>query len=158
MAVAHALGADNNQIISRLKQLKPYPRTMEVVITKEGSTVIDDSYSANEHGVLAALDHLQRFSQPDKRIILVPLIELGREARAVHQRVGRALAESSATVYVYGNAYQKELTAGAGSRSNVHFITPPPELIKKATQNLSDNTVILLEGRIPEVVRKSLIA
>jgi len=157
VAVAHTLGADNSQIISRLKQLKPYPRTMEVVITKEGSTVIDDSYSANEHGVLAALDHLQHFSQPDKRIILVPLIELGREAKAVHQRIGRALAASGATVYVYGGAYQKELAA-AGSRNHVHFIAHPPELIKKATQNLSDNTVILLEGRIPEVVRKNIIA
>lgn len=158
VATAHALGANNSQIISRLKQLKPYPRTMEVVITKEGSTVIDDSYSANEHGALAAIDHLQHFSQPDKRIVLVPLIELGREARAVHQRVGRALAESGATVYIYGNAYQKELTAGAGSRSHIHFIALPPELIKKATQNLSDNAVILLEGRIPEVVRKNIVA
>lgn len=158
VAAAHALGANNSQIVSRLKQLKPYPRTMEVVITKEGSTVIDDSYSANEHGVLAAIEHLQRFSEPDKRVVLVPLIELGREARAVHQRVGRALAASGATVYVYGGAYQKELAAGASSRSNIHFIAHPPELIKKATQNLSDNTVILLEGRIPEVVRKNIIA
>lgn len=158
VATAHALGANNNQIISRLKQLKPYPRTMEVVITKEGSTVIDDSYSANEEGVLSALEHLQHFSEPDKRIILVPLIELGREARAVHQRIGRALTASGATVYVYGGAYQKELAAGAGSHNNIHFIAHPPELIKKATQNLSDNTVILLEGRIPEVVRKNIIA
>lgn len=158
VAAAHALGADDSQIISRLKQLKPYPRTMEIIMTKKGSTVIDDSYSANEQSVLAAIDHLQRFSQPDKRVILVPLIELGREARAVHQRLGRALAESGATVYIYGHAYQPELTAGAGSHSNVHFIVYPSELIKKATQNLSDNAVILLEGRIPEVVRKSIIA
>lgn len=155
-AAAHALGANTNELVTRLNHLKPYPRTMELITTKEGAAIIDDSYSANEQGVLAAIHHLKHFSQSDQRVVLTPLIELGRQAQSVHQRIGRDLANTGAAVYVYGRAYQKELVAGAGQASQFHFITQPKVLVDQVTKDLSQDTVILLEGRIPEIVRKQI--
>ncbi|MFH1353891.1 MAG: UDP-N-acetylmuramoyl-tripeptide--D-alanyl-D-alanine ligase [bacterium] len=150
VTAAHALGVDPDQIIDRLKHLEPYPKTMETIITKEGSTVIDDSYSANEQGVLAAIHHLRCFTQSDKRIVLVPLIELGNQAKAAHRRIGQALAESGATVYIYGNAYQKELMPNFKNNNKIHIITKPKDLHSRVTKNLTPQTVILLEGRLPK--------
>lgn len=155
VAAAHALGTDSEQIVNRLAQLKPYPRTMEIITAKQGSVVIDDSYSANEQGVLAAINHLKYFTQSDKRIVLVSLIELGRPARAVHHRIGQALAKSGATVYIYGNVYQEQLAAGQSDK--IHFITQPKELVSQVTNNLTPQTIILLEGRLPNVLRKALL-
>lgn len=158
VAAAHARGVNPDQIVSRLKNLTPYPSTMEVIITKGGSAVIDDSYSANEQGVLAAIKHLKQFPQPDQRIVLVPLIELGEQAGVVHQRIGGALAKSGATVYVYGTAHQKELISSFKNNDKIHIITQPKDLMKQVTKNLTPQTILLLEGRIPEVVRKSIIS
>lgn len=128
-----------------------------------GSTIIDDSYSANEAGVIAAIKHLATFPQSDKRIILVPIIELGSEAAAVHQRISQALAKSGAKVFIYGNANRKALEstytsapADYGGIGGINFFTNPQELIKQSSKNITADTVFLLEGRLPELVHQIL--
>jgi len=155
VAAAHAAGVATSTIVSRLPHLKPYPRTMQVITGASGATIIDDSYSANQQGVLAAIGHLRKFPATDKRIVLTPLIELGEEARAVHQRIGQALAESNATVYVYGTAYHQGLTDAA--RGNVHTFRSPHQLAAQISQHITSSTVILIEGRVPELVRRKLL-
>lgn len=124
ITAAHALGVPNEEIVTHVQQLKPYPRTMEIIGGKNNSTIIDDSYSANEQGVINAIEHLASFNQPDKRIIIVPLIELGPAARPAHLKIGRALAKSNAKIYVWGTAYKNELSNNNLTK-NIHFITPP---------------------------------
>ncbi|HLD25687.1 MAG TPA: UDP-N-acetylmuramoyl-tripeptide--D-alanyl-D-alanine ligase [Candidatus Andersenbacteria bacterium] len=149
VAAATALGVAAEQIFARLAFLKPFPRTMEIKTGTGGATIIDDSYSANEQSVLAALRHLHRFPEPDKRIVLVPLIELGSEAAAVHQRLGEAIQQAGVSAYVYGTAQQAALGLLA--------FTQPEELLAAITKNISPQTVILLEGRLPEDIRQALV-
>ncbi|HBE89806.1 MAG: hypothetical protein A3E37_05575 [Candidatus Andersenbacteria bacterium RIFCSPHIGHO2_12_FULL_46_9] len=149
LATASAIGLSADDIVSRLSSITPYPRTMELVAGRSGASIIDDSYSANEQSVLNAIRHLQRFPQTDRRIIMVPLIELGGSSRAVHQRLGQALKDSGAQVFVYGQARHNDLKQP--------YFTNPDLIIKLACQNLTANTVILLEGRIPHAIRHALI-
>jgi len=155
VAAAHAAGVATSTIVSRLPHLKPYPRTMQVITGASGATIIDDSYSTNQQGVLASIGHLRKFPATDKRIVLTPLIELGEKARTAHQRIGQALAESNATVYVYGTAYHQELTDAA--RGNVHTFRSPHKLAAQISQHITSSTVILIEGRVPELVRSKLL-
>jgi len=148
VATASAVGLSADDIVSRLSSITPYPRTMELVAGRSGASIVDDSYSANEQSVLNAIRHLQRFPQTDRRIIMVPLIELGGSSQAVHRRLGQALKKSGAQVFVYGKAWHHEL-------NQPHF-TSPDLIIKLACQNITGNTVILLEGRIPETIRRAL--
>jgi UDP-N-acetylmuramoyl-tripeptide--D-alanyl-D-alanine ligase len=155
-AAAHALGVAPEEIFDRLPHLSSYPQTMQVLTNNAGAPVIDDSYSANEAGVIAALKHLSVFSEQDKRVIMVPLIELGAEAKAVHERIGKKLAETGAMVYVSGRAYERELAAHVPA-AKIHFYNLPQELIQAATQGLSSQSVVLLEGRLPEIVRQAFV-
>lgn len=148
VAAAHAIGVKSANIFQRVQTLTAYPRTMEICTGKNGATIIDDSYSANEIGVLNAIEHLNLFPQTDKRIIMVPLIELGKDGTAVHERIGKALAASGAKVFVYGAAYQKELGQRVYSDSSK---------LAAAGNNLNETSVILLEGRIPEIVRQGVL-
>lgn len=149
IAAVSAMGVADEDIIKRLNSLSPYPRTMELLSGRNGSLIIDDSYSANEQSVLNAVSHLRRFSQTDRRIIMVPLIELGPAAAAVHQRLGQALLSAGARVYVYGCAWRRQL--------NQPCYATPQALLRQAAQNLSPATVILLEGRIPDTIRQAVL-
>lgn len=148
VAAASAVGLSANEIVTRLSSVTPYARTMQLIAGRSGSSIIDDSYSANEQSVLNGIRHLQRFPQTDRRVIMVPLIELGKNSRSVHQRLGEALKASGAQVFVYGRAWHHELQQP--------YFTNPDLIINLACQNLTPDTVILLEGRIPEAIRRAL--
>lgn len=148
VAAASAVGLSADDIVARLSSVTPYPHTMQLIAGRSGSSIIDDSYSANEQSVLNGLRHLQRFPQADRRIIMVPLIELGENSRSVHQHLGQALKASGAQVFVYGRAWHHELQQP--------YFTNPNLIIKLACQNLTADAVILLEGRIPKAIRHAL--
>lgn len=160
IAAATALGIALTDLVPCLTTLKPYPRTMEIKPGASGATIIDDSYSANEAGVLVALRHLKRFPQSQKIVALRPLIELGRESKAVHERIGALLAGSSTRAYVYGHGEVAALQAGAAQADPYFHLlvySDPEKLAAHIKERLTANSVVLLEGRLPDVVRHSVL-
>lgn len=148
---AVAIGLEPSRIVATLASLPPFPRTMEQRIGRAGAAVIDDSYSANEAGAIKAIQHLQHFPQPDKRIVFLPLIELGPEAPEVHRRIGQAIRATGAKLFVFGTAFQSELGPGL-------YTDDPKHLTARVCEGITHNSVILLENRIPDIVRKAVIA
>ncbi|MEX1112812.1 MAG: UDP-N-acetylmuramoyl-tripeptide--D-alanyl-D-alanine ligase, partial [Candidatus Andersenbacteria bacterium] len=157
VAAACALGVEGSVIAKAVSTLKPFTRTMEIRSGINSSTVIDDSYSASEDAVRNAVAHLTRFSQSDKRVIMVPVIELGTEGSTVHARLSKVLAESGARVFVYGDSFKEELSSQL-SVDRIQWFDDAKELATVAAKDVSDDTVMVLEGRIPSVVRKSVLA
>ena len=154
-ALAHALNVSLDDTAAALATLSPMPRTMEIRQGAHGSTIIDDSYSANEHGVLAALQHLEIFPEQHKIVVLAPLIELGSESSAVHQRIGQALSDVSAHIFVTGTSYRQELSS---ARDDIKFVPNAHELVREIQGAINPGTVVLLEGRVPVILRKSLLS
>lgn len=136
-AAALAVGVSEEVVASALESLKPFPRTMEILPGKNGSVVIDDSYSANEYGTLLAIRHLARFSQPDKRIAFLPFLELGKETKAAHARVEETAKAAGAKLHIYKR--------------------DPKKFAEELSRGLSDKSVVLLEGRLPDVVRQAIL-
>lgn len=157
MAAAHALNTPMSALVSQLPTIKPFPRTMEIRVGRHGATIIDDSYSAGELPVKNAIQHLSRFSSPDKRIVMVPLIELGPDAPGVHRAIGELIRDSGGRAYIFGEQYKKEIASEAG-QANIKWYTDPAAFIRDITQGLSSASVVLLEGRILESARKRLIS
>lgn len=155
VAGAHALSVSAGHIFAQLEKLVVLEQTMKVVDGKNGATVIDDSYSASEAAVHNAVSHLAIFPQPTKVVIMVPIIELGEMGPAVHERIGRVLAESRAKVWIYSTAYQEDIRKGMGSASLAEWFTDPKQLARRVQEAAQADTAILLEGRIPEVVRQT---
>lgn len=150
IAAAQALGIPHEKIMASLPALKTFSRTMEIRSGKNGAQIIDDSYSANEIGVIAAIEYLKSFPQSDKRIVLLPLIELGSEASAVHTRIGAAIHGAQVKLFVASNVYEKELGPGV-------YEIDPKRLAALASEGLSRDSIVLLENRIPDVVRRAVL-
>lgn len=153
---AYVLGMPAETIAQSLTTLKPMPATMQLRPGINESLGIDDSYSGGEAAALNAIHHLSRFTQTDKRIVFIPIIELGAEAARVHEKIGQALAASGARIYVYGLAHQADIQRGAGDLKKFAWFTDPLVFTETITQHVTKETVILLEGRVPKVLHQAL--
>lgn len=155
---ACAAGVSANQIFAAVESLPVLPRTMEIRKGAGGSTIIDDSYSASEASVHNAIEHLSLFPQRNKRIVLVPIIELSASAETVHKKIGHLLAASDAAVYIFGRAYEQALRTGAGKETpRMQWFEDPKQLIQAVGKQIASDSVILLEGRVPDTVRQALL-
>lgn len=159
VSAAHALDVDSRSIIDRLTTLPSLPRTMQLATGKQGVRIVDDSYSASEASVLNAIEYLQTSTSSDKRLVLIPIIELGEEGSIVHERIGKYLSVLAAKVYIYGDAYKKDIVRGMGNSPQAHVLwfDDAKKLEAEVVQDMQSDTVILLEGRVPALVRSSLL-
>lgn len=160
-AAAYAVGTPPAVIFQRLVKLTPEEQTMEIITNSRGSRIIDDSYSANEDGVLMAIRHLDKFPHPRKIVVLRPLIELGSETRRVHAAIGAALAAANVEVWLYDMAGAADIEEAArqhGLAKPIHRVSRPKELARMLLTGLDDQTLCLLENRLPDVVRAAALA
>lgn len=159
IAGATALHVEPSLIGTRLATLPRLPRTMELLAGINHATVVDDSYSASEASVTNAIEYLASLSSSDIRLVLVPIIELGIEGNDVHERIGKLLHNLSARVFIYGDAYKEDIVRGLGSnpKAVVAWLDDASILTAEVTKGITANTIVLLEGRIPSIVRRSLL-
>ncbi len=157
VAGAHALSVPAEHIFAQVEQLVPFKQTMKVVKGKNGALVIDDSYSASEAAVYNAINHLVICPQPKKVIVMVPIIELGEAGARVHEKIGRALVKSKAQVWIYGLSYKADILKGMDSAPSAEWFTDPKSLAARVHERVDSDTVLLLEGRIPEIVRSTCL-
>lgn len=78
-AVCLELGMSLKEIVKACLTLKPAEGTMEIIKSKDGVILIDDTYNINPEGVKAALDYLTSYKNMKKVAVLSPMIELGEE-------------------------------------------------------------------------------
>ncbi len=157
IACCLALDIKPEHIVSNLQHLQPMPRTMAGYTSLKGSFVIDDSYSGGQQAALNAIHHFKHIETSDKRVAFVPIIELGSEAGLAHEAIGKAMAEHATHIYVYGLAHQEDLRRGLGSGAHqAQWFTDPLAFTNAVTADISNQTTILLEGRVPSVLRKAL--
>lgn len=158
-AGAHALGIAPDTIFDALSGLVSMPRTMELVKSRWGGPIIDDSYSASEHAVKNALQHLALFPQKEKLVVMVPLIELGSESRRVHEQIGKMLNQLSSHVYIYGSLHKKDILRGMGSGGAAFatFFHSASSVAERVAAFAQRGGVVLLEGRIPDIVRSRIL-
>ena len=117
------------------------------------ATILYDLYSQNPDGTLKAIEHLGR-SKEDKIFIGMPLLELGKDSKQIHEQIFSSLKEIDATVYWIKNDHKKLGKEILGDK--FHLINPRKkkdiQILNTKYQGLNTNTAILLEGRIPEKI------
>ncbi len=90
-AVGDLLGLSPREIRAGLESLRPAPGRMSPLPGKNGSLILDDSYSANPTSVVAALETL--LGMPGRKLALLgSMHELGAASAAEHAGVGRRCA------------------------------------------------------------------
>lgn len=155
--VAQGLGMTLEEIKERIKTFSAPAHTLAPQKGINGSTIIDDTYSANPRGVMAALDVLDAMRGNKKILVMYPLIELGNAAPHIHRRVGIKINKVCDVAILTGRDFTREIRKNAPN-TDVFIITQPERVIEKLQKNLKAGDIVLLENRIPEEIKTAIIA
>ena len=147
VSCAKKLGMSLEDISRACLKIKPGQGGMKF-LEKDGLTILDASYSANPDGVIADLDYLQIYS--GSKIIIMPcLIELGKASKQIHERIGQKIAEICDLAIITTKDYFKEIK---GENKKVLLVENPEDIIAKVREFSNQETIILLEGRVPHLI------
>ncbi|MBF0498162.1 MAG: UDP-N-acetylmuramoyl-tripeptide--D-alanyl-D-alanine ligase, partial [Deltaproteobacteria bacterium] len=101
-AAGYCLDMPVEDIQAGLESYRPFSRRMELITLPEGPVVIDDTYNANPISTTAAIETLAAMTVPGRRIVVLgDMLELGSEAEAAHQAIGRLVAALKIDYYFF---------------------------------------------------------
>jgi len=156
ITAAISAGVSPEQIKERIATVHSIKGTMDIYYLN-GAMIIDDSYNSNSVGVVAAAENLRKIDKKNKIIVLAPLIELGSNASVQHEEIGKSLASIVSKVFYTSYDFTSDIKQGMKSAPEKFVAeTNPGKLIKCVNAYLNDNSVILLEGRVPRQLREYL--
>jgi len=161
ITLARELDVDWKDIKQALAEIKSHARTLQLKKGIKDSIIIDDTYSANENGVMAALDALNRMKARRKICILQPLIELGPSAERVHRDIAAKIAQTCDFCIVtsgdYFSVILQEAMDNGMNKDTVFCLPNPRDAVRKAQELTDGGDIILLENRISEKITEGLV-
>lgn len=168
IAVASFFGMSFKEISEALHLIRPPHKTLEPFSGISGTLVIDDSYSANPDGVLAALDALSHFKGGRKIMIMRDMIELGSYSEEAHRKVAKRAAEVCDLVIGVRSGkrckslLEEDVASGRHvcheGLGKVMNINDPKKILQTVQQFVRKGDIILLENRIPASLIQALKA
>jgi alanine racemase len=152
LAVAQRYGIPLEEAIAALGELAPLSGRLQPLPGLNGSTVLDDTYSASPAPVLAALAFVRGLpaARVTRRIaILGDLNDLGRFAGEAYREIGAAAAGSVDLLITAGEGGQHIAAAAreAGMPPDAVLVTyTNKEAIRTASADLRPGDVVLVKG------------
>ncbi len=152
--VAEHLGMTIDEISRAIEKIKPTEYMMRKIEGTEGSVYIDDSYSANPDGVMAALDYVEEAYPEYKKIIVFPgFIELGDKSEKIHNELFDRIGEICETAFILDTKYS---TLDTGNKCKFIFEYDFGKTANMLKNILDKNTVVLFESRGAGAVIKKM--
>lgn len=147
LILAKRFGIEEKKIHQGLRTLCLPKKTMNQLTGFKKAIIIDDSLNSNLEGTMAAFDHLKKFK--GKKIVVMPcLIELGKEAFMIHQKIGKKLAEVANLAIITTDDYRLAIEKGVGEKRKIFFINNPKKVIALLKKEVTKNSVVLIEGKV----------
>lgn len=152
---AICVGLENNieieKIIEGIKQVKLTKRRMEIVKSKNGATIINDTYNANYESMKAGLEYLHSVKGNRKIAILGDMLNLGDYEVELHKKIGEETVKSEVSVLITVGEASKNIVKGAlelGAISNmkIYECKTNEEAIKFAKEELKQGDIVLVKA------------
>ncbi|MBI2590613.1 MAG: UDP-N-acetylmuramoyl-tripeptide--D-alanyl-D-alanine ligase [Candidatus Blackburnbacteria bacterium] len=154
---ARKLGVSWDKIKLACTTISSLDRTMTVVKTANGATVIDDSYNSTPNGFRAAIAYLSLLKNKKKVIVTSGIPELGNITKTVHIGLGEDMGKIADKVILTNRDYEKSLKQGLGAGKGMLLVCASiDELFHRVKYYLGQNNVILFEGRMPSRITQLL--
>jgi UDP-N-acetylmuramoyl-tripeptide--D-alanyl-D-alanine ligase len=102
-----------SQIEAGLQKTKPFDHRMEKKVDASGVITLDDSYNGNPDGVAAVIQFLTSLKDHRRFYVTPGLGEMGPRTKAVHEQIGKELAEAGIEkVILIKNSVTPHIAAG----------------------------------------------
>lgn len=154
--VAYDLGMSLEKIKKEVKSLPVLQHALEIKSGIKGTTIIDDTYSANPDGVLAALDALDIMRGNQKIIVLYPLIELGKHSHDIHRKIALKINKVCDLCILTSSDFSRVIRKNAPN-TDVLIIQNSKRIMEKLKKTLREDDIVLLENRVPNEIIEAII-
>jgi len=149
-AVGHHLGLSLPEIKHGLESIKSDRGRMNIIKTKKGIHIIDDTYNANPKSMAAALEALVSFKGEQRAVFVAgDMLELGSSAETLHREVGH-LATQAGLARLYATGTHCEIIAGGACSQNMNpadIVTGDKEfIVNDLTSWLHSGDWVLVKG------------
>ena len=112
LAVARRLGMTDDEIADGLAAFRSADMRLNVIEAGD-VTVINDGYNANPASMRAAIGFLAGLEARRRVLVVGDMLELGREARAWHEEIGRQVASAGIELTVAAGQQAPAVVSGA---------------------------------------------
>ena len=154
LTVVHLLGLPVAQAARDAIRLEPTQHRLQLIPSKGGITVIDDSYNANPVGVHNGLDVLAQMHGNAKILVTPGMVELGSVEEAENKRFGEHAAQVCKHVILVGAQQTKPIFAGlqeSGFPSeSIHVVNSLEEVTATLGQIAKPGDVVLFANDLPD--------
>lgn len=148
-ALAIKFGLSIEQVQKSIASLQPFEHRMELR-QMGGAWLIDDTYNGNIEGMEAGLKMLAGFTAKRKVYVTPGLVDQGRESKAIHQRLGRAIAGAQPDVVVLmKHSVTKDITHGlsrGGFKGELVIEDDPLHFYNNLDQYVAGGDLVLLQN------------
>ncbi len=150
-----------DEIKAVVTTLEPGPNALSVY-QYQSATIIDDTYNSNPRGFKAALDILSSFSSKLRRVVITRgMLELADRSAEYHARIGEEIAFCADELVIISPDSADDFMKGVNALKNkypleVRMIFNPNELLKYVQAKAKEPTVILMENRLPALVKNEI--
>ena len=151
IAIADQLGLSKQDILDGLMAYIPSKMRMNITQTKQGLTVMDDTYNASPDSMRAALKVLADYKAPGRKVaILGDMFEMGDFAPSLHEEVGRYAAMQKIDVLYAVGDLAEHIAKGAkqceDKNLEVSYYKDKQTFITDLAQILHENDTVLLKA------------
>ncbi len=147
--VGHAIGMNAEDIAASLSSAtRQSVRRMDVFVTDDDLTVIDDSYNANPASMNAALSALGEIAQDGRKIaVLGYMAEIQASEYEAHRDVGRHAADQNVDTVIVVEQVAAAIAEGARERgATAHVVDTQEEAISLLDSLRRSGDTILVKG------------
>ncbi len=161
-AVGYRLGLTAKEIKVGLEDFEPVQGRMNILKTRKGINIIDDTYNANPGSMTEAIKTLNSLKGNNRGALVAgDMLELGDHAESLHRKIGSISARSNISrLYVTGQ-FAESVAAGARDEdmnSRDIFVGAKDEILEGIKGWLGPGDWILVKGsrgmRMEEIVEK----
>lgn len=100
IVVAKELKMNTEDISKGIGDLQLTKQRMDVEKTKEGITIINDSYNASYDSMKTAIEYMKQIKGKRKIAVLGDMLELGDFSQKLHEKVGEEVAKNQINILV----------------------------------------------------------
>ena len=144
IAVGEYLNVPTKKIISGIANLELTKKRMEILTSKAGATVINDTYNANYDSMKAAITYLKEIKNKRKIAVLGDMLELGDYSKELHEKVGEEVDESIDILITIGK--EAKYIAEKSKAKQIIECKDNEEAIEKLKEIQTKDDAILLKA------------
>jgi murE/murF fusion protein len=149
-AVGHCLGLNAKDIKEGLENFKPVQGRMNILKTRKGIHIIDDTYNANPGSMAAALKTITSLKGTNRGALVAgDMLELGEHSESMHRTIGSLTASLRLEKLFATGRFAETLAAAAidgGMDSHDTFTGTQEEILKRITGWLGPGDWVLIKG------------